>query len=164
MAKKGNNKKTPQQKAEQRSRNNFFTSGAQKDGENFLDNMRPDVMQRNCSRIFKEMVSGNINYERDLKYLAHPQMLNTLITTSYNLYNDNAMYSNLLDYYIQNMNNAGQYVDPWYIEARTKHKALTDIFSIINVSLNQFMYSNDVAHLLAMSNTLNSYSDYRLLL
>lgn len=61
---------------------NYFESNIQKFGQDFLDFKRTEEIQRDCKFIFRDMVFGNINYEKHGMYFMEPRFLEQLIIQS----------------------------------------------------------------------------------
>lgn len=160
--KKGNN---PIQKNNKRMRNNYFTSMIDRFGEDFLNTMPNgnliNSIQRDSSRIFREMVGGNIDMEKYAPYFAHPTFLNTLIDISYRMYEVSNYEFFVFQYYISNEENRGVRIDDNYIRLREQWRIKKDMYSIINIGLNNFRVDPNPGYLVAMGSSLTSYSNYR---
>lgn len=65
-----------------KKRMNYFENNIQKFGEDFLDFKKAEEIQRDCKIIFKDMVFGNIDYEKHGMYFMEPRFLEQLIIQS----------------------------------------------------------------------------------
>ena len=61
---------------------NYFQTNIQRFGEDFLDFKKAEEIQRDCKFIFKDMVFGNIDYEKYGMYFMEPRFLEQLIIKS----------------------------------------------------------------------------------
>lgn len=61
---------------------NYFETNIQRFGEDFLDFKKAEEIQRDCKFIFKDMVYGNIDYEKHGMYFMEPRFLEQLIIKS----------------------------------------------------------------------------------
>lgn len=155
MAKKGNF--NIDRRNDKKMRNNYFTQQIQRNGDNFLETMRPDQIQRDCIRIFREMILGKIDMVKYAPYMANPSLLTCMINMSYSRYTECNCVATSMEYYVNAYNQNGWTVDPLYIETLDKFRTLSNIFSIINVGLSNFNYSKDPSILLELANSLNKY-------
>ena len=80
MGKKGKGGNNPIQKNNKKMKNNYFTSMIDRYGEDFLNNMNYGYLvnniQKDSSRIFREMMGGNIDMTKYAKYFANPTFTN----------------------------------------------------------------------------------------
>ena len=65
-----------------KKRMNYFETNIQKFGEDFLDYKRVDEIQKDCKYLFRDMVFGNINYEKHGMYFLEPRFLEQLLIQS----------------------------------------------------------------------------------
>ena len=61
---------------------NYFQTNIQRFGEDFLDFKKAEEIQRDCKFIVKDMVQGNIDYEKHGMYFMEPRFLEQLIIKS----------------------------------------------------------------------------------
>ena len=168
MSKKGKGGNNPIQKNNKKMKNNYFTSMIDRYGEDFRNNMNYGYLvnniQKDSSRIFREMMGGNIDMTKYAKYFANPTFLNTLIDISYNMYTMCEREFYVFQYYISCEESKGVAIDNMYIKLREQWRNRKDIYSIINIGLNNFRVDPNPGHLVAMCSNLNMYSNQRYLI
>ena len=64
------------------ARKNYFETNIQKYGEDFLDYKRAEDIQKDSKFIFKDIVYGNINYEKYGTYFTDTRFIEQLIIKS----------------------------------------------------------------------------------
>ena len=64
------------------NRKNYFETNIQRFGDDFLDCKKVEEIQRDSKFIFRDMVYGNINYEKHGIYFMDPRFLEQLIIVS----------------------------------------------------------------------------------
>lgn len=105
-----------------RQSNNFFSTNIRQNGENFLDKMRPDEMKNSMQRIFREICRGKIDMSTYALYVGHPQLLNILISESYNTSMEANVIYTCIGNTIQQMNSVGQYADEFTTSLQEKYR------------------------------------------
>lgn len=106
----------------------------QQNGEAFIGRLTTDIIRKNALKIFKDIASGNIDYNRDWKYFG-------MYTFTYNLFlsaQDNAYYTWTCCSGIMTMLNSGQ-ADSKMVEIANELKLNYDAYSTVMQGLNNIL-------------------------
>lgn len=80
---------------------NYITNMISQYGENWIVALKPDDIQRNAKRIFRDMVKGSINYETEGMYFLDSKFLENLIIAANNELEINTLYYNAVSFYFE---------------------------------------------------------------
>ena len=68
-------------------------------GDNWITGVNPEGIQKMAKRVFKEMIKGQIDYEKHGQYFLDPKFLDNLIIAASNELEINNLLMNALSYY-----------------------------------------------------------------
>ncbi len=150
MAKQFNNKRN-----NTGNNNNYFVQQIQRNGVNFLDTIRDDILQRDSIRIFRDLARGNINIDQYGDYFLNPKLINAAITASYSkfvLYSTSKAGIELLinSPFGKDYSNAPEILN-YYMRA-------SEAYGLIYNAMMSIRQTNDINHLYSLVNKISSYS------
>lgn len=142
--------------AKKNKENNYFSSNIKRwDREDFLWQMRPEIIQRDAkNRIFREMVQGKIDYEKYGKYYLDPKFLeNLIITASNELSNNSIVYialENLDRSFPGNME---------IVSNKTRYAGFVQIYSVLLNRLEAVKATGNIGYLVDIQYVLFDYKN-----
>ena len=137
---------------------NYFEFNIRKyNREDFIVLMKPEQIQRDAkNRIFREMIQGNINYEKYGSYYLDSKFLENIIISSENELMNSSIISEALKLY--DINYPGNNL---VIMNKNKYEQLVYIYNILYSKLSTIKYTQDISSLVDIQYILR---DYRYLL
>lgn len=137
------------------ARQNYFQNMINQYGENWIVALRPDDIQRAGKRIVREMVRGNIDYEKFGKYYLDPKFLDNLIISCQNELEVNTLYYNALAFYRQ------YYPNTPNIVVQLNHlQSLGYIYNVIYNKLTNLKQTGNIGILADTSALLYNYRNH----
>lgn len=133
------------------ARTNYFKRQEDNRGENWIQSMRPEDIQYSAKSLFKEMIKGNIDYQKYSMYFLDPKFMDNLIINAENEYSANSLIYNALVYYINIC------PLPEVNVQITHHDALVKIYSAIYQRLKMVKETSNVGYLMDVSGVLYQY-------
>ena len=137
------------------ARQNYFQNMINQYGENWIVALRPDDIQRAGKRIVREMVRGNIDYEKFGKYYLDTKFLDNLIISCQNELEVNTLYYNALAFYRQ------YYPNTPNIVVQLNHlQSLGYIYNVIYNKLTNLKQTGNIGILADTSALLYNYRNH----
>lgn len=135
-----------------KARPSYFQRNIQSQGENFLDQMNADRMQKDAIRVFRDLAMGNIKIETEGQFFFNVQFLESCIT---------AAYSKLI-LHTTHYNGVALLVTNGIEDATTQSvlaydKLCSEAYSIIHTNLIALQNTGDLNYLTVMVNNLQRY-------
>ena len=161
-------KKHPGFSNDRRMQNNYFTQNFSDNDPMAIDRKRPQEIARDCNRIVREMIRGNINYDSCFKYIADIRYLKALSNFAYTKGLEAEMILGSIDCYIANyntsnstdINNQMLNCSPFYRAASTGY----DQYMVSNMQYiqmqNQAIYDAAMAQVQQSQQAAISYVPY----
>lgn len=139
---------TPQKK----NRDNYFSMNIQKFGDNFMTSKTPMDIQKDAKkRIFKDIVFGNIDYNKFGQYFTNPQFVEQLIITARNEEFNHRVIADALSMYMQNNNADDRTRAVW-----NREKNIAYVLFYLRTTLEQMKASNyDVGILVPLAQIID---------
>lgn len=137
------------------AKSNYIQNMVNQYGETWIVTVRPEDIQRSSKRIFKDMVYGNIDYEKYGKYFLDSKFLDNLIIACKNELETNTIYFNAVSFY------KGYYPNIPNIGVHLTHlNTLCFIYSNILSKLNTVKQTNNIGYLADTSAILYSHRNH----
>ena len=114
----------------------------QYNGEEWINAMRPEDIQRNCKRIIKDMAKGSINYEQFGYAFLDSKFMDNLIIATTNELESNILNFNSCSFYFQYYPQTPNLSSHIYHLERTVY-----IYSVVLDRLNWVKSSNNIGYL-----------------
>jgi hypothetical protein len=144
--------------------NNYFSSMISQRGENWIVTVRPDEIQRSTKKIVRDMVKGNIEYEKYGEAFLNPNFLENLLIGVSNELEDNTFNYDgcklLLQAYHTNHNNQTYYSMSDLIQHINYLEKLVNIYGLIRSRLIQVKYTGNIGYLTNIATILYNDRNY----
>lgn len=138
-------------------KNSWIDDQINRFGEDFIIRMNPETIQRQAKqRLFRDMVRGNIDYDKHGKYFADSKFLENLIIAAFNELQSNDAVLRALTFY-------DRYVpgDSIISQCIIRHHALCCIYKSILDRLNAVKYNDyNIGYLTDISMVLRGYRNF----
>jgi hypothetical protein len=135
------------------AKSNYIDNMIRQYGENWIVALRPEDIQRSSKRLIKDMVRGNIDYEKYGQYFLDAKFLENLLIAVTNDYEVNSLHYNAMYMY--------QQMYPSTPSAYINHDyALYVIYGTIMTKLNQVKSTQNVGWLADISAVLYHYRNH----
>jgi hypothetical protein len=134
------------------ARVNYFESMQKQFGDNWIITQNPDSIQRSAKRIVKEMVHGNIDYQKYGNYFLDPKFMENLIIACRNELEVNTLLYTAVYHYAQQ--------EPLYpnINIELNHlQALCYVYNVITQKLDYVKLYSNVGYLADIASLLYTY-------
>jgi hypothetical protein len=131
---------------------NYIDSMIKQYGDQWIVALNPEDIQRSCKRLVKDMVRGNINYEKHGDYFLDAKFLDNLIIAVENELEMNSLHYNAMCFYQQynpQIKNMSIHINHDYV--------ITVIYNTIYNKLQQVKFTQNVGCLYDISALLNQY-------
>lgn len=135
--------------------NNYITNMIRQYGENWIVALKPDDIQRQAKRIFKEMIKGMIDYEKFGNYFLDAKFLDNLIIAASNELEINMLYLKAVAFYQQYYP-----MEPNITVHLTHLDSLCRIYNTIIGKLNAVKQTGNIGYLADMPALLYSYRNH----
>lgn len=137
------------------AKNSYFKQQIDKFGETFVSLVTPDQIQGQAKRIVKELVKGEIEFEKYGQYFLDLKLLDNLIIGISNELSDYSLYSTAVTFY------KSYYPMTPNITVRENHlQALCYIYSVILSKLQLVRSTQDIGYLSDISALLYNYRNH----
>ena len=134
------------------AKNGYIDSMVKQYGEDWIVSMKPEDIQRSTRRLVKDMVKGNVDYEKHGKYFYDPKFLeNVLIAVTNELEISSLHYNALVFYksYYPQIPQINLYINNDY--------AVMTVYNTIYTKLNWFRQKGDLGSFAEISPLLYQY-------
>ena len=137
------------------AKNCYFKQQIDKFGETFVSLITPDQIQGQAKRVVKELVKGEIEFEKYGQYFLDLKLLDNLIIGISNELDDYSLYSAAVSFYKQ------YYPMTPNITVRENHlQTLCYIYNIILTKLQYVRNTHDIGYLSDISALLYNYRNH----
>lgn len=143
-----------------RQQNNFFSSNIRQNGENFLDKMRPDELKNSVPRIFRDICRGKIDMSVYGPYMAHPTLLNILISESYSVSMESNIIYTCISNTVSQLNSMGQYADELTLTTQEKYRQKFLAYHLFYTQLCLYRDTYDIMALITLQNNVSACYNY----
>lgn len=134
---------------------NYFETMTKKFGENWIVALKPEDIQRSGKRICREMVKGQIDYEKFGKYFLDSKFSENLIISCQNEMEINTLYFNAVQVYMQ------MYPNTPNIAVHLHHlQCLCYVYNTILIKLNLLKQTGNIGCLADTAAMLYSYRSH----
>lgn len=137
------------------ARKNYIQNMIAQYGENWIVALKPEDIQRSAKRIFREMIRGQIDYQKEGKYFLDLKFTDNLIIAADNELEINTLYYNSVFIYRQYYPN-----DPLAGIQLTHLQALCYIYKIIHDKLSCVKQTANIGWLSDVSSVLFNYRNH----
>jgi hypothetical protein len=135
------------------AKSNYIDNMIRQYGENWIVALRPEDIQRSSKRLIKDMVRGNIDYEKYGQYFLDAKFLENLLIAVSNDFEVNSLHYNAMRIY--------QQMYPTTPTAYINHDyALTQIYGTIMNKLAQVKSTQNVGYLADIGALLYQYRNH----
>ena len=134
---------------------NYIQNMVSQHGENWIIALKPEDIQRSAKRIFREMIRGQIDYQRDGKYFLDLKFLDNLIIAADNELEVNTLYFNSVFLYRQFYPNdplAGPQISHLY--------ALCNVYKTLHDKLSLVKHTSNIGWMADISTVLFNYRNH----
>ena len=124
-------------------------------GDNWIVAIKSDTIQKSAKKIVRDMVLGNIDYEKHGQYFLDSKFMENLLIACNNEYEEAYLHYNALVFYFQcypSIPNAGSLI--------THDHTLMFIYSTIINKLNNIRLTNNIGELYDVSAILFQYRNH----
>lgn len=134
---------------------NYIQNMIKQYGENWIVALKPEDIQRNAKRIFKEMIKNQIDYQKEGNYFLDAKLIDNLIIAARNELEVNTLYYNAVCLYFQ------YYPSEPNISAQITHlQSLCYIYRIIHDKLVTVKNSSNIGWLADTSGLLYNFRNH----
>lgn len=134
---------------------NYVDSMVKLYGEDWIVAVRPEDIQKSARRIVKDMVKGNIDYEKYGKYFLDPKFMENLLIAISNELETNSLYYNAVAFYM------GAFPQIPNIQAQLNHlECVCYIYNILMQKLTAVKESNNIGYLVDVPAMLGKYRNH----
>ena len=134
---------------------NYISNMKSQYGENWIVALKPDDIQRNAKRIFRDMIKGSINYEEDGVYFLDGKFLENLIIAASNELEINTLYLNVVSFYFNYYPNIPN------ISTQINHlQSVCYCYNILLDKLNNVKYTQNIGILYDTAALLGRYRNH----
>jgi len=135
---------------------NYFTQNIQKFGEEFLLFKNSKDFEREAPIIFRQLARRQIDLGRYGHYFLEKQFLESCI----NVANQKVLFHSAsatgLFFYIDNMNKANLYIDPYYLVVHKSHSETAQAYNVVQSNLTMLRDTENLNHLKVLANILST--------
>lgn len=143
-----------------RTPNNFFSNNIRQNGDNFLDRMKPDEMQRSVQKIFRDICKGKVDMSIYAPYIAHPQLLNILIDEAQSISMEANIIYTCIGNTISQLNSMGQAADELTTSTREKYRLRFMAYHTFYSQLCIFRDTMNPMVLITLQNNTSGYYNF----
>ena len=137
------------------ARVNYIQNMKKQYGDNWINLLRPEDIQRSAKRVFKEMIRNQIDYEKDGNWFNEAKFLDNLIIAAQNELEINTLYYNAVTFYFQ------YYPDIPNISPQISHlEILCYVYNVILSKLSAVKVTGNIGCLFDTSSLLYSYRNH----